>query len=808
MSGSGGQDLSGFSMLDLFRQETETQAAILNEGLLVIEQDPTDQQRLEALMRAAHSLKGAARIVGLDAAVKVAHSMEDCFVAAQKGEIVLQPESMDILLTAVDTIVQIAKSPETEATKWQANHQQEMDGLLQLLASVKSATTAPEAVRASAPALAPALAPTPAPAPDSTPPPASASAPATDSVPSAESAPASHPAPTPVPASSLFHGPPAKERPVDKHTERSVDGPTDRGGRTVRVSSENLNSMLSMISESLVQARWFDPFARELLHLKARQTELVRNLDDLSSRHKQGESGTDLLLRMAEVRQKAVDCRQATLRKLEEFEQFSGRATDLAERLYREAITSRMRPFADGVSGFPRMVRDLARQQGKKVRLEIVGQKTGVDREILEKLEAPLTHMLRNSVDHGIETPAEREAKGKRPEATIRLEARHQAGQLHITVSDDGRGIELDAVRRKAVEKGICPESVAAQLPESEILDFLFLPGFSTAAKVTEISGRGVGMDIVRSLAQEVGGVVRIETKVGRGSSVFLQLPITISVLRALLVEIGGEPYALPLVRINHVRVAPGSVLQTLEGRLCLVGDGRQIGLVDARDVLELTGGPTNRDTWTIVEIGEAPSTYGIIVDRFLGECKLVVRPLESRLGKVPDVNSAALLDDGTLVLILDVEDLVRSIDNLLSVGHLRKTGEAGRESGEKVIRQVLVADDSITVREMVRKLLENRGYVVHVAVDGMDAWNRVRLGHYDLIVSDVDMPRMNGIELVRRIKADARLQNTPVMIVSYKDREEDRLLGLEAGANYYLTKSSFHDESFLKGVVDLIGEP
>ncbi|MDP2989216.1 MAG: response regulator, partial [Kiritimatiellota bacterium] len=464
--------------------------------------------------------------------------------------------------------------------------------------------------------------------------------------------------------------------------------------------------------------------------------------------------------------------------------------------------------------GFPRMVRDLARQLNKKVKFEIVGQATGVDREILEKLEAPLTHLLRNALDHGLEPPEERQAAGKNPEGLLTLEARHQAGQLHVIVADDGRGIDLERVRRKVVARGLSTDEMVGRLTEAELLDFLFLPGFSTREAVTEISGRGVGLDIVRNLAQEVGGFVRVENRpgtgrvVGVGTQFHLQLPITLSVLRTLLVEIAGEAYAIPLTRIDHLVVAPPEEIQTLDGRRYLTLNQRHIGLVDAREVLELSGAASRPAAWPIVIIGDRANAYGLVVDRFIGESKLVVRTLDTRLGKVQDISAVSLLDDGTPVMIVDTEDLVRSIENLLSGGRLKQFQAAGKTAAAKTRKHILVADDSITVREMERKLLENRGYAVDVAVDGMDAWNTVRMGRYDLVVSDVDMPRMNGIELVRHIKQDARLKALPVIIVSYKDREEDRLSGLEAGATHYLTKSSFHDETFLKTVADVIGDP
>jgi two-component system sensor histidine kinase and response regulator WspE len=745
MTTSGNQDLSAFSMLDLFRQEAEAQTAILNESLVALEQDPGNAGRLEVMMRAAHSLKGAARIVNLVPAVKVAHVLEDCFVAAQKGELVILPEVVDGLLRGVDMLVQIAHVAEAEAAAWQAGHQVEIDELVARLTAIRAGKGAGGKGTG-----------VPPPAPEAAP------------------APVSLPVEAPVPAAGV----------VGKD-------------RAVRVSYDNLNRMLGMMGEYMVQTRWFEPFSAGLQALRKKQNEIARLLEQARTEEQ-----------ISSLRQKVDECRETMARRIEEFEFFAQQSSDLAERLYREGLISRMRPFTDGVQGFPRMVRDLARQLNKKVKFEVIGQATGVDREIMEKLEAPLTHLLRNALDHGLETPEERLAAGKNPEGLLTLEARHHAGQLHVMVSDDGRGIDLERIRKKVVARGHSSEEMASRLTEGELLDFLFLPGFSTSEAVTEISGRGVGLDIVRNLAQDVGGLVRVENRAGAGTRFLLQLPITLSVLRSLLVEIAGDPYAIPLTRIDHLVMVQPEEIQTIEGRRYLSLNQRHIGLVDAREVLELEGGISRPAAWPVVIVGDRTSIYGVVVDRFIGESKLVVRALDPRLGKVRDVNAVSLLDDGTPVMILDTEDLVRSIENLLSGGRLKQFQASGQTATVKPSKHILVADDSITVREMERKLLENRGYTVDVAVDGMDAWNTVRMGRYDLVVSDVDMPRMNGIELVRLIKQDARLKGLPVIMVSYKDREEDRLNGLEAGATHYLTKSSFHDESFLQTVLDVIGEP
>ncbi|MFA6985808.1 MAG: hybrid sensor histidine kinase/response regulator [Arenimonas sp.] len=756
-------DLSQFSMHDLFRLEVEGQREILTAGLLALERQPSAADQLEACMRAAHSLKGAARIVGLSAAVSVAHAMEDCFVAAQQGQVILRKRRIDLLFRGVDLLVLIAATPEAEAEKWTSAAPPEVadfqrDLAAALATDADAETEAMTVMEAAAPE--PALA-------------------------------ASEAAMAGVAATSI-----------------SPAAAADAKDRTLRVSAQNLNRLLGLSGESLVESRWLTPFAESLLRLKRMQGIAGRRLnalqESLSGLALDDRAQTDL----ADVRHKFAECEHFLAQRLADLESFDQRSGSVARRLYDEAIACRMRPFSDRIQAFPRMVRDLSHELHKQAVLEVIGESTQVDRDVLEKLEAPLTHLLRNSIDHGIETAEERLAAGKPAEGVIRLEARHAAGMLQISVSDDGRGIDLDQVRRTVVVRGLTDQATADQLTEAELLEFLFLPGFTVKETVTEISGRGVGLDAVQNMVKQLRGSLRVSTEPGQGARFQMHLPLTISVVRALLTEIGGEPYAFPLAFIVNTLSVPRQDIQVLEGRQHFSSEGRQIGLVVALQVFGGSDAGLGRNELPVVVVGDQNNKYGVVVDRFLGVRELVVHPLDPRLGKIKDVSAGALLETGVPALIVDVYDLIRSIDKLIATGHLSKVGTASDELRRGPRRKrVLVVDDSLTVRELERKLIESGGFEVEVAVDGADGWNAVRVGHFDLVVTDVDMPRLDGIGLVTLIKQDPRLQSVPVMIVSYKDREEDRQRGLEAGADFYLTKGSFHDETLLQAVRDLVGE-
>lgn len=750
MSGASGEDF----LIELFREEVRTHCQALAEGLVALEQGGAPPERLEAMMRAAHSIKGAARVVGVQPGVDVAHRMEDCFVRAQKGQLTLASGLVDELLACVDVLQAIAKAAGTGFAEWFEGQKGQVEQALQRLGDAMQGKPA-ERIQEK---------------------PLAASPPA-EIVP---------PPPEPrVPAGETAAKPEAAEPGV------------------VRVSATSLTRLMGLAGQSLVEARWLQPFAQSLLELKRRQAKLAEALEGLAETIPGVEEPSGALLHAA--RERLETCRALLAERLAEFDRRVRSADELSARLYREVLSSRMRPFRDGVQGLPRLVRDLARQLGKMARLEVRGESVEVDRDILEKLDAPLNHLVRNALDHGLEPPAERAALGKAETGTLRIEAAHAAGLLSISVADDGRGIDLEKLRAKIVERGHATAELAQRMSPAELLDFLFLPGFSTASRVSEVSGRGVGLDVVHTMVHSVGGRVSVLADPGRGTRFQIDLPLTLSVLRAVIVQIAGRPYAFPHNRIDRLIRVGRERLRSLENRQYVEVDGRNVGIVLARQALQLQGPEPPDDDLLLVLFGDQGGAYGVAVDGLLDEQDLVVRPLDRRLGKVPDIQAAAILDDGSPVLIVDVDDLRRSIEKLLETSRLERPGTSRPHETRR--KRVLVVDDSITVREVQRQLLINNGYQVETAVDGMEGWNLVRETPFDLVISDIDMPRLDGLELVRRIKADPRLQAVPVIIVSYKDRPDDRLRGLEAGANHYLAKSSFHDDTLIEAVRELIGD-
>ena len=560
----------------------------------------------------------------------------------------------------------------------------------------------------------------------------------------------------------------------------------------------------------MTESTWLNPFARSLLQVKAQQSTLIDLLDQLQAKIPQTlDPKIQALLTAA--RTTASQSRRAMSDCTTELDDFSRRSTQLADRLYQEVIHSQMRPFSDISSSFPRMVRDLARQVDKPIKLEIIGSNTPIDRDILERLEAPLTHLFNNAIDHGIEPQSDRINTRKPAHGNLSLHARHRAGTLIISLQDDGGGIDIPQLRQHIISRNLATPELVARLSEPELLEFLYLPGFSTHPTVTHLSGRGVGLDVVHNLVHSVGGSLKTTTQKGIGTTVSLYLPLTLSVLRTLVVDIAGHPYAFPMTRLDRVLTLSADDIQFAENRPYFVLGDQAIGLVQAHQVLALSESRYS-DSLTVLVLGDRNAYYGLIVDRLLGEEKLVVKPIDPRLGKIPNLNATAVRSDGSIVFILDSEDLLQSMQKLHSPEHWQAPRSEKPlisdhlRSIEGVCKKILAIDDSITVRATERKLLENQGYQVDTAVNGADGWNTLQLNAYDLVITDVDMPRMNGLELVSEMKRSQILQAIPIIIISYKDREEDRTQGLEIGANYYLTKSSFQDDTLVQAVLDLIG--
>ncbi|HWG22283.1 MAG TPA: response regulator [Terracidiphilus sp.] len=754
--------LEDSSLFDLFRMEAEEQVRVLQSELLRVESGEATAVSLEALMRASHSLKGAARIVGLDVIVTLTHAMEDRFVAAQQGQ-ALDSADVDRMLAATDWLGKLQSLAEAETAPWLAENAPAIHACAAAFhVPGETAQPAPESTSLTqqnpqSPV---------ASAPDST---------------SETPAPPPVRAVTPAAAASTAESRPAPpERDIFSQQDREERSARERN---VRLTADQFDQMLSLSAETLVSARQLASWGSVL---DRNHRAIGRSLQMLQE---SGESPHVLPAVRGELeRQVAMLATQ-----IADLDQVSRANERIAERLHRAVLAGRLRPFSEGITGISRLVRDTARELGKSVKLEVHGETTRVDRDILDRLEAPLSHLVNNAIDHGIEAPAARSSAGKPAEARLLLHARHENGRLVITVRDDGHGIDIEQIRNRVIRRNLAPADTVAGLCEAELLEFLFLPGFSTRETTSVISGRGVGLNVVQSMVQEAGGSVTVSSNPGAGTAFRLTLPVTRSVIRAIRVLAEGELYSIPMVRVDHVaQLEPEGDPEAPQVRW----NDRLHPVIVLASMLGLSNQPLPKGPVPLLFSGG----FAFAVDRFVDQAELSVRRLDPRLGKIPGVSAASLDENGLPLLILDMDDLIQT-----AAGTPASTTSASLK--DSLAPHILVVDDSHTVREMERRLLVRSGYTVSAAQNGQEAWNLLRLNDYDLLISDVDMPQMNGIELVTRVRGNPRLARIPVIILSYKDREEDRRRGLEAGADFYLTKGAFDNGSFLQAVVDLIGE-
>ncbi|MEO1621014.1 MAG: response regulator, partial [Cyanobacteria bacterium J06632_3] len=782
-------------------------------------------------MRAAHSIKGAARIVQVDSIVRVSHALEDFFVAAKQDILPLNSDRIDVLLLACDFISRLSLLEESALIQQPDPYEVDANTIVTSIENLVASAVNAQPKMSTTPALeltdlAEAISETESRAEighetclngDS------------EIVSQADAGADANS--TSVVSSALLD---------ERTTPRPLPAESN-ATRMVRMSADNLNRLMGLAGESLVEANWLQPFSMSLLRLKRQQQSVLllmqrmeqaaetagaASTPDCSS----GMARQDHRSELHKAIQSMQSCHDFLSEHLSELDLFSCRFSQLSDRLYREVIASHMCSFETGSRGYGRLLRDLAKHLGKQVSLEVVGATTQVDRDILEKLDAPITHLLTNAVVHGIESPDVRISRGKSPGGKILIEVVHRSGMLMIAVEDDGGGIDFQRLRHKIVQKGMSPMEVVENLSESELIEFLFLPGFSTASQVDKVAGRGYGLDIARNMVKSVGGGLEATSVDLKGTRFQFQLPLTLSVVRSLLLEIDGEPYAMSLSQMGRVlRLRPDQICYSenkpylsIETTTETTTSRENISIVSARRLLGLAEPAEPAEELWVVVVGEPGNQYGIWVDRLLEEKDLVVRPLDERLGKVPHVSSAALTEKGEPILILDMADLLQSAakiaageNTLFSQQHSTCLQQGTDEKAVYPLRtahpaqkRILVVDDSMTVRAMEKKLLQNKGYAVDMAVNGAEGWNALRMNNYDLVITDIDMPRMTGIELIQRMRGYGPTQTLPVIVVSYKDREADQMAGLNAGANYYLTKSSFHNDGLITAVVDLIGVP
>jgi two-component system chemotaxis sensor kinase CheA len=770
-------------LVGIFKAESEERLQALEQGLLRLEEDPRDSPTVDGLFREAHNLKGAARMLGAMEVGNVAHCFEDVLGEARAGRWIFTPERIDGLYVGLDAMRKLVREA-LEGVPAEVNIPEVLEALSGSRAPAKphSAQAAPE----------PEVAPAEPPPADPEPTEAVALPELTAELPQTELAPVT---PTRHPDTEVVRAP------AGEVTTESVP-PSAPGLKieTIRVEPQKLDVLMTHAGELTVTKGRIARRLAEIDELVALQEEWLREIPMARDHSALPPSG-----RRPNSERERVEALGVRLSRLHAAAAEDVARLDFVSEHLEEGIrTIRLLPLSTIFNLFPRMVRDLARDQGKEVRFNIEGGDITADKRLIEEIKDPLMHMLRNAIDHGIELPEDRELRGKPRTAELRLRASQTATNILIEIEDDGRGIDLEAVRSTALRRRIRTEDELAVMGPSEIRELIFAPGFSTRTMVTDVSGRGVGLDVVRTKTDLLKGTLTVESEAGRGCRIRLFLPLTLASSQVLIASVGRQTFAFPLEYVISARlIAPKDVFP-VKGCDAVLVDGQPLTVISLVDLLALptpepAPGPdrspaaARERSSPCVILGAGKDRIGVMVDRLIDEQEIVVKPFGALLKRVPNVTGATILGDGEVCIVLNAGDMLKCARKRLA-----RTSATPRDALPRT-PVILLVEDSLTTRTQEKRILEGAGYEVVIAVDGVDGMNKLGTREFDAVISDVEMPNMDGLTFTTRIRQDARYRELPIILVTSLGSDESRRKGAEAGANAYLAKSSFNQAVLLE---------
>ncbi|MEA2091100.1 MAG: response regulator [Campylobacterota bacterium] len=768
----------------------------LDGDLVELESAPEDLELLNGIFRVAHTVKGASSFLNFDVLTHLTHHMEDVLNKARHGELIITPDIMDVVLESIDlmkALLNIIRDtstdagidvsacvarldkvaggtgevespvsevlvedvapvveevvPEADEPDYDNMSDDDVEAEIQRLLNERQAE---DKAKREAKIAAGESVPAPPPAPG-------------EEVKKEAPEPESEPAPVPVtPTPSPV--PTAPERPK---AEAKAAAPAKRAPaaveQTIRVDVKRLDHLMNLIGE-LVLAK----------------NRLIKINDDVEERY-EGEEF------------------------LEELNQVVSIVSLVTTDLQIAVMKTRMLPIGKVFNKFPRMIRDLTRELNKKIELEIEGEETELDKSIVEEIGDPLVHIIRNSCDHGIETPDVRLASGKPETGTIALKAYNEGNQIVIQIDDDGKGLDVDILKNKALSNGIITEKEADSMSDKEAFMLIMKAGFSTAAAVTNVSGRGVGMDVVKTNIEKVNGIIDVDSEKGHGSSIKLNIPLTLAIIQALLVGVQEEHYAIPLASVlETVRISKDEIY-TVEGRSVMRLRDDVLSLVHIGDIFEVERILDSSEHAYVVVLGLGAQKLGLIVDSLVGQEEIVIKSLGEYLKGIEGVAGATIRGDGGVTLIVDVVALMDMAKNVKATAMVESSSAAAQITHEKTKASdytVMIVDDSKTDRMIMRKALEPMGVTLVEAGDGQEALNILKQGdhNFDAMLIDIEMPRMDGYTLATEIKKYNRYKNMPLIAVTSRTGKSDRMRGVESGMVEYITKP--YSADYLSSVV------
>ena len=746
----------------------------IDHDLVELESNPDDLELLNRIFRVAHTVKGSSSFLNFDTLTKLTHHMEDVLNKARHGELKITADVMDVVLKSVDMMKGLLVSIRDNGNDSSSGI--DISQICPQLTAISegqspaSATPAPEPAAADIP---------PSAIPEDIDPNTlsedqiNAEIERLLKVRKAEDearraakasgggvAPATAPAAVPDKPDSADK-PAAAAKPAGDGANAPAKASANASDQTIRVEVGRLDYLMNLVGELVLS-----------------KNRLLTIYNDVEERY-DGEQF------------------------LEELNQVVSSLSLVTTDVQLAVMKTRMQPVAKVFNKFPRVVRDIGRDLNKQIDLIISGEETELDKSIVEEIGDPLTHIIRNSCDHGIEDPATRKAAGKPEKGTIELKAYNEGNHIVIEIIDDGKGIDAEAIRIKAVERGLISENEADTMSNKEIYSIIFRPGFSMAAKVTNISGRGVGMDVVKTNVEKLHGVIDIDSEVGKGTTLKLKIPLTLAIIQSLLVGTQEEIYAIPLANVNEtVRVSVDNIY-TIEGKNVLRLRDEVLSLVRLSDLFGVKQVLESGDQTYVVVISVAETKLGIIVDNLIGQEEIVIKSLGSYLANIDGIAGGTIRGDGRVTLIVDVGvimDMAKEVKVDIKSSMSAEATQKAKESPADY--KVLVVDDSKMDRAIISKALAPTGITLIEATNGLEALNIIKSSEhaFDAVLIDIEMPKMDGYTLAGEIRKYSKYRNLPLIAVTSRTSKSDRLRGVEVGMTEYITKP--YSAEYLENVV------
>ena len=815
---------------EVFKTASEEHLQNLDEGLLYLEKNPNDAAKIEELLREAHSLKGDAGMLGVKDVATLSHQIEHLLGGLKRQETTLTADLVDRISYGIDAIRQLVYAAVTgEPCEVNAFH-----SLAYLMgAKPETPTDAISAINREQ-----GTGNREQDEPEGVEPPEE---PQAIEEPVIDSVPVSPPDEMPIPVTTVAE-------PMNAPPPVTISRDSTYKIETIRVPTRNLDGLMTQTGELTVTKIRIAHRLNEIEDLVSLWEEwsrdafvnrfVVHDLENNLNRYSSEKGTIGQLQNYYHRSTERLEQLGSLINQLRNtFSEDIARLDIISDELEDGIRTLRLLPLSTIFNLFPRMVRDLARQQRKEIELVISGGETRADKRILEEMKDPLMHILRNAIDHGIETPEERRKSGKPAIAKIELRGYQTATHVVLEVCDDGRGLDIEKIKQTALKRGICqPEELLGMTPQ-QIHSLIFAPGFTTRTVVTEVSGRGVGMDVVRTNVERLKGIIQVESSPRKGSVFRIQLGTTLATAHVLIVSVQGISYAIPVEFVQMTKLVQVNEIFAIEGRETIVFEDQPISVAQLADLLEIRwtssqfepestisqesksrfslspsliqknpSSPTMdvASPCIILKVGE--EKLGLFVDALVDEQDVVLKPQSQLLKRVRNVAGATILGTGEVCIILSPQDLIKSIRKqagVISSPIVRSALKVQDNSSVKPV--ILLVEDSITTRTQEKRILEAAGYEVVTAVDGLDGFNKLGTRSFDAVVSDIQMPNLDGLSLVTKIRQNRDYSELPIILVTSLASDEDKRKGAEVGANAYITKASFNQEVLIETLKRLV---